>query len=56
MNVGRFEDQKNQITILKALKNAKYRKNFQVKFYGYGKNYNFLKSFIKSNDLNERIN
>ena len=55
INVGRFEDQKNQITILKALKNAKYSKNFQVKFYGYGKNYNFLKNFIKNNGLNKNV-
>jgi len=52
INVGRFVDQKNQITILKALKKANFKEKFQVKLFGYGKDYYYLKNYIKKNNLN----
>ena len=52
INVGRFVDQKSQITILKAIKKSNFKEKFEVKLFGYGKNYFYLKNYIKKNDLN----
>ncbi len=51
INVGRFENQKNQITILNALKICRYREEFQVKLFGYGSKYFFLKRYIEKHNL-----
>ena len=52
INVGRFTDQKNQITILRAVKKSNFKKKFEVNLFGYGKDYIYLKDYIKKNDLN----
>ena len=51
INVGRFESQKNQITILKAVEILKNIKKFNIKLYGYGKKFEFLKNFVKDKKL-----
>ena len=51
INVGRFVDQKNQITIIKAIKKSKFREKFEVNLFGYGKDLNYLKDYIKKNNL-----
>ena len=52
INVGRFVEQKNQITILKAIKKSNFKEKFEAKLFGYGKNYLHLKNYIKQNNLN----
>ena len=51
INVGRFVDQKNQITILKAIKKSNFREKFEVNLFGYGKDYHYLKDYITKNNL-----
>ena len=51
INVGRFVEQKNQITILKAIKKSNFREKFEVNLFGYGKDYNYLKDYILKNNL-----
>ena len=51
INVGRFVDQKNQITILKAIQKSKFKEKFEVKLFGYGKDYYYLKNYITKNNL-----
>ena len=52
INVGRYTDQKDQITILKAIKKSNFKEKFEVNLFGYGKDYIFLKNYIKKNNLN----
>ncbi len=52
INVGRFVDQKNQITILKAIKKSNFKEKFEVNFFGYGKDYFYLRNYIRKNNLN----
>ena len=51
INVGRFTDQKNQITILKAIKKSNFKDKFEVTLFGYGKDYLYLKNYIRKNNL-----
>ncbi len=51
INVGRFVDQKNQITILKAIKKTNFREKFEINLFGYGKDYHYLKDYITKNNL-----
>ncbi len=51
INVGRFESQKNQITILKAIEILKNIKKFNIKLYGYGKKFKLLKNFVEDRKL-----
>ncbi len=52
LNVGFFENQKDQITILKAIKLLSYEfNNFHMIFVGRGSKYNKLKNYIKINKL-----
>jgi glycosyltransferase involved in cell wall biosynthesis len=51
INVGRFVEQKNQITILKAIKKSNFKKKFEVTLFGYGKDYLYLKDYIRKNNL-----
>ena len=56
LNIGRLTDQKDQITLLKALNLAK--KNnipFSAKIIGSGYKYNELKNYIKQKDLKNEI-
>ena len=52
INVGRFVDQKNQITILKAIRKLNFKEKFIVNLFGYGKDYLYLKNYIRKNNLN----
>ena len=57
ISIGRLVDQKNQITILKSFKQLKEKTNYKFKLLiiGEGVNKNFLKEFIKSNNLSHHI-
>ena len=56
INVGRLEDQKNQIEILKAL-NCLNKKisNFRLLIIGNGKKRNYLINYIKNNLMNKHV-
>ncbi len=55
INVGRFTDQKDQITLLKALNIIKGKLNFRLLLVGRGKEENNLKSYIKKNNIGDKI-
>tara|TARA_Y100000389_G_scaffold147641_1_gene146546 strand:+ start:18235 stop:19302 length:1068 start_codon:yes stop_codon:yes gene_type:complete len=55
MTIGRLVDQKNQITILKALNIIKKKINFQLMIIGKGEKKNNLIEFIKKNKLQKKI-
>ena len=57
ISIGRLVDQKNQITILESFKLLKERTNFKFRLLiiGDGINKNFLKRFIKKNNLSSHI-
>ena len=45
INVGRLVDQKDQITLLKALKNLKYKINYNLIIIGRGKNKDIIENY-----------
>lgn len=51
INVGRLTDQKDQITILKAIKEIKDKINIKLLIMGQGKNKKQLEDYIKNNNL-----
>ncbi len=55
INVGRFTDQKDQITLLKAVNLLKDKINFNLFIVGYGKKRNFLLSYINENNLYKKV-
>ena len=55
INVGRFTDQKDQITLLKALNLLKDKINFNLLIVGYGKKKNFLLNYIDENNLQKKV-
>jgi len=55
INVARFTDQKDQITLLKAINIIKERLNFSLLIVGYGKKKNFLLNYIKKNNLKKNV-
>jgi len=55
INIGRFVDQKDQMTLLKALNLIKDKINFEAVIIGKGKLKNSLLNFINSNDLKKKI-
>ena len=55
LNVGRFVDQKDQITLLKALNIIKDKIKFEAILMGKGLLKNQLKKYIKKNNLNKII-
>ena len=52
LNIGRLELQKDQITLLQAIKNIS---NIYLIIIGYGKEKNYLKKYIKENNLNKKV-
>ena len=52
LNVARFTDQKDHLTLLKGFKNAKHRNKFRLYLIGYGKNIAKIRAFILKNELN----
>ena len=55
VNIARLEKQKDHITLIKAFKNLKDKKNFKLCIVGYGSEYNNLIYLIKKYKLKERI-
>ena len=55
INVGRFVNQKDQLTILKALNEIKDKISFNAIIIGKGILKNKLKEFIMNNELNKKI-
>ena len=55
INVGRFTDQKDQITLLKAVNLLKDKINFNLFIVGYGKKRNFLLNYINENNLYKKV-
>ena len=55
INIGRFVDQKDQITILKALNSIKEKINFRAIIMGKGEQKKLFMNFIKSNNLKNKI-
>ena len=55
INLGRFTDQKDQITILKACKILKDKLNFRLLIFGRGIEKNNMQKFIFDNDLNKNV-
>ena len=55
INLGRFTKQKDQITILKALKLLKNKINFKLLIIGSGLEKNNLSSYLLKNKLNEKV-
>ena len=55
LNIGRFTDQKDQITFLKALKRINNKIDFQAIIVGKGILKNSLNNFIRKNNLNKKI-
>ena len=55
INVGRFTDQKDQITLLKAINLLKDKINFNLLIVGYGKQRNLLLNYINENNLQSKV-
>ena len=55
INVARLTDQKDHITLLKALNLLNKKLDFRMIILGQGPCKNYLKNFIKSNNLNKKV-
>ena len=55
ISVGRLVDQKDQITLLKALKNLKNNVNYRLIIIGRGENKYKIKNFIYQNKMNKFV-
>ena len=55
ISVGRFTDQKDQITLLKALNIIKEKLNFRLLLVGRGQEESALRNYIKKNNLGDKI-
>ncbi len=55
LNIGRYTDQKDQITLLKALDLIKNKIKFEAIFIGYGSNKNSLINFVEKNNLKNNV-
>ena len=55
INVGRLVDQKDQITLLKALKNLKYKINYNLIIIGRGKNKDIIEKYTRQNKINKFV-
>jgi len=55
LNIGRFTDQKDQITFLKSLKEIKNKISFSAVIVGKGELKKRLEKFIKENDLKKNV-
>ena len=51
LNVARFEDQKDHLTLLRGLHHSKFKKKFLLYLVGYGKNEFKIKNYIQENKL-----
>jgi glycosyltransferase involved in cell wall biosynthesis len=55
INIGRFTDQKDQVTLLKAINEIYKKIKLKLLIIGYGKNETLLKSFVKKNRLSNQV-
>ncbi len=55
LNIGRYTDQKDQITLLRSLNNLKKKINFQAVLIGKGILKSKLREYINDNDLNKKV-
>jgi glycosyltransferase involved in cell wall biosynthesis len=55
INIGRFTDQKDQITILKAINEIKNKINIKLLIVGQGKNKKQLEDYIENNNLEKIV-
>ena len=55
INVSRFTNQKDHLTLLKAFKIINLKINAELLIIGYGKNKQMIKNFIKDNGLTNKI-
>lgn len=55
LNIGRYTDQKDQITLLKALNLIKNKIQFEAILIGYGVNKKLLENFVRDNNLKNQI-
>jgi len=55
VSIGRLTDQKDHITILKAIHHSKKKSKIKMIIIGSGYKKNFLKNYIKSNNLDKTI-
>ena len=56
INIARFTDQKDHMTLLKSISNAIKKKiNIKILILGYGSNKNMMENFIRKNKLSENI-
>tara|TARA_B100000029_G_scaffold276430_1_gene271019 strand:- start:398 stop:1501 length:1104 start_codon:yes stop_codon:yes gene_type:complete len=55
INIGRFTNQKDQITLLKAAEYLKDKIKFKLLILGRGKQQNNLKKYIKENNLSKHV-
>lgn len=55
INVARFTDQKDQITLLRATKIIRDKLNFNLLIVGYGKKKNYLNNYINENNLQKNV-
>jgi|MDSV01.1.fsa_nt_gb glycosyltransferase involved in cell wall biosynthesis len=55
INIGRFTDQKDQVTLLKAINEIYKKIKLKLLIIGYGKNEKILKSFVKKNRLSNQV-
>jgi len=55
INIARFTDQKDHITLLKAFKIIKNKIKAELLIMGYGSNKKLIKNFIKKNKLSKQI-
>ena len=55
LNIGRFTDQKDQITLFKSLNILKNKINFEAIIVGKGVKEEFLKNYIKENYLENNL-
>lgn len=55
INIARFTDQKDHLTLLKAVNILKKKINFRLLIIGRGKNKNKINNFIKENNLKKHV-
>ena len=55
LNISRFENQKDHLTLLKAVNSSGIKDKINLILVGYGRNYHNIKRFIKENKINAKI-
>ncbi len=55
INIARFTDQKDHLTLLKSINNIKNKKNIKLLIIGYGSNKEKIINFIRDNELSKNV-